>query len=531
MNHHYSFQRITMIAIAASLAILLTISSFASASADVASAVHTTGNATLGDAARAINTAATSELSLSSPVLASSPVAATAADAPSHHTSIIYNVLSEAQSTRPLYLAALARAERQRKLNTKPTLFQHVEMEHKSGNAQPKFTVTLVSSTSMDDGPTATPEEIQIHVKEISPNQSAITPSTLYSLFGRMEREVGDLGHSFLVQDRDHHSDLESLNSNEYALGDEKKKVVEQASFAFLVLDWNTFQIRGVAIVNGKVIRVDESSVRVPKYDNHAEAPNTIEVKEEELATNNNNDSSNIPSRRGLTIAEEQLPTPPSYLYQVNLFLEIDHSFVEQIAGLTTSSSSLSTQTTLQFNTPPPPNPTCLTHAYINTLVTAANSILEEEVKAHLNVVYINQTMLYDDYDGNEYDLNTVEGVLEKMKSVYVGRRNSNHNDNEGEDAVEVAEGVDMNEGMGEGERKVQETMQEWHYDGIDLHYAMLGKELKGGDENTNNNGEDIGTVCDPQRGFGVIGNMKGDFNSLDERWLLDLKELVMQIG
>ena len=50
-----------------------------------------------------------------------------------------------------------------------------------------------------------------------------------------------------------------------------------------------------------------------------------------------------------------------------------------------------------------------------------------------------------------------------------------------------------------------------WHYtagDGIDLHHALLHKFLGGGLAN-------LGTICDPETGFGITGGITGTINDI----------------
>jgi hypothetical protein len=105
---------------------------------------------------------------------------------------------------------------------------------------------------------------------------------------------------------------------------------------------------------------------------------------------------------------------------------------------------------------------------------------------SHLNVVSIRQTDFYGDVD-------STTDALGKMKKEFGG--------------------------------------PERHEDGVDLHYALLGKTLKGG------LGERAGiafienSLCDPTRGFGFVSGLKGGFSSLDERLGSDLKRFMYAIG
>ena len=330
-----------------------------------------------------------------------------------------------------------AAAATRRKLNGLD-IFEHLKQEHQNGNAQPKFT--------------AVGEMWQAPVKEITASQSGITPETLFSLYGRPSRRVGDLGFSFLVVDHDVDVGVGAADEG-----------IQKASFAFLMVDWNSEKIRGVVICQGNMISImEEDSVKVAT---------NLQVSQETPGVKNN--------ARSLTSTTTVTAAEPSYLYQIDLFLEIDRPLLQNIASFSS-------------------DPLCITHLYINSLITAANSILEYEIKTHLNVIFVNQTKFYE-----EDSLDNTEKVLEKMKSIHA--------------------------------RKEENNEGGWHYRGVDLHYALLGKDLSNNDEATilknNNNKGRNGTVCDPERGFGVMGNIKGYIGSLDERWLFDLKRFVKMIG
>jgi len=152
---------------------------------------------------------------------------------------------------------------------------------------------------------------------------------------------------------------------------------------------------------------------------------------------------------------------PSNYLYQINLHLDIDFSLVERNGG------SL-----------------CNVFSYINSLISAANVVLEREIMTHINVVRIRQTDFYDGVD-------LTDDALDMMKEEYGGLNNED----------------------------------------VDLHYALLGNKLKGG------LGERSGvafiekSLCDSSRGFGVVSGLEGDFDSLDERFGADLKRFMYAIA
>jgi hypothetical protein len=128
----------------------------------------------------------------------------------------------------------------------------------------------------------------------------------------------------------------------------------------------------------------------------------------------------------------------------------------------------------------------CNVFNYINALITAANVVLEREVMTHINVKYIRQTDFYD-------DVYSTFDALDKMK------------------------------------REMTEV--QWHIEGIDLHYALLGKELSGGLGNRSGVGFIEDSLCDSSKGFGVVSGLEGGFDDLDERLGSDLKRFMYAIG
>jgi hypothetical protein len=118
----------------------------------------------------------------------------------------------------------------------------------------------------------------------------------------------------------------------------------------------------------------------------------------------------------------------------------------------------------------------CNTFSYINSLVTAANVVFEKEVMTHINVKSIRQTEVYN-------EVSTADEVLEIMRAKNAERQ--------------------------------------WHNEGIDLHYALLGKTKQ----------SELGfiedSICDSVRGFGFVSGIKGSFDGMDEKFGADLKMLM----
>ncbi|KAL7507478.1 hypothetical protein ACHAXN_004659 [Cyclotella atomus] len=116
---------------------------------------------------------------------------------------------------------------------------------------------------------------------------------------------------------------------------------------------------------------------------------------------------------------------------------------------------------------------------YINALVTAANVIYESEIDTHLHVNTIKLSNLYDSATGTKE-------ALVIMKGKYGGSN--------------------------------------WHTQGVDLQHALLGRELGGGIAY-------IGTLCNSDYGFGLTSGIMGDFKSLDQRVVWDLKAFMHEMG
>ena len=116
---------------------------------------------------------------------------------------------------------------------------------------------------------------------------------------------------------------------------------------------------------------------------------------------------------------------------------------------------------------------------YINTLVTASNVIYESEIDTHLHVHSIKLSTLYDTSSGTHDALTT-------MRNAYGGNG--------------------------------------WHHPDVDLQHALLGRELGGGIAY-------IGSLCNPNYGFGLSSGLTGDFTSLDQRVVWDLKAFMHEVS
>lgn len=292
-----------------------------------------------------------------------------------------------------------------------------------------------------------------VKMVEISQAEAAVTPFASFSVNGKNRRAIGDLGHSFLVLDR---SSFTSFSS--------------EVSFGFLLVDWNSFQLRGMFVLRGKFLSLDESDISL--MDDASSPPKPQEA--------------------------------PYYQYTIHLRLVTDMSLALPAA----TADIVGT-------------PTCLAHTYLNSVLTAANSILEWEVRTHLNVVAIDErTDVWNvsdrdcdrDHDCDHFDYYDHDKLQLLLQSHI-------------HDVVD-----DLNEHLVDDDNDDPSPPTNVH-----LHYALLGKPIRGPF------GTDTGpaTICSDQPKFRVMGDVRshwmgsdGDVHhAFDERWLWDLRRLLKHIG
>jgi hypothetical protein len=153
--------------------------------------------------------------------------------------------------------------------------------------------------------------------------------------------------------------------------------------------------------------------------------------------------------------------------FQINLVIDINRSLVHQIGG-----GSL-----------------CHTIAYINSLLTAVNGMLEYEVHARLNVDSIKQTSFYDNNDGSvDHNRDSLGHPISSQANVGA-RRN-------------------------------------------DMTYVFLGKGSTKFDSESNAMHTTLfNTLCGPQHGLGMIIDWKGNAVSWGEGWVMDLNQLLRLVG
>ena len=115
----------------------------------------------------------------------------------------------------------------------------------------------------------------------------------------------------------------------------------------------------------------------------------------------------------------------------------------------------------------------------MNALFTGANTVFEPEIDTHLAVAHIAYTTLYDAATGSGNALNI-------MRNNYA-----------------------------------QPT---WHHPNTDLHFALLSGRNFGGQAY-------IGELCSSSYGFGVTGNLNGNYVSMDQRVMWDMMIFMHEIG
>lgn len=156
-----------------------------------------------------------------------------------------------------------------------PTLIQHLQTQHSSGNRNSHFTISVGAS----DGEAGS-SEWRLHMQEIPLDRLAIPPSAKLSVYGRHQQVVGDLGYSYLSVDTS------------------QDQSAHEGSYAFLIVDWNSNTLSGVLAKQDKVVYIDDqSSIFVEPPSNDA------------------------------------IWSSPDMQYQITISLQIDQSLVRQIGG------------------------------------------------------------------------------------------------------------------------------------------------------------------------------------------------------
>lgn len=116
---------------------------------------------------------------------------------------------------------------------------------------------------------------------------------------------------------------------------------------------------------------------------------------------------------------------------------------------------------------------------YIDLLISAASAIYEKEIDTHLHVVHVQKTNRYD-------PAKSTTDALSIMRSTI--------------------------------------AVSEWHSENVDLHHALLAKDLGGGIAN-------VGALCNSDYGFGLSANLAGTFNELGASTVWDLTVVAHELG
>ena len=116
---------------------------------------------------------------------------------------------------------------------------------------------------------------------------------------------------------------------------------------------------------------------------------------------------------------------------------------------------------------------------YIDLLISAASAIYEKEIDTHLHVVHVQKTNRYD-------PAKSTTDALSIMRSTFAG--------------------------------------SEWHSENVDLHHALLAKDLGGGIAY-------VGALCNSDYGFGLSANLVGTFTGLGASTVWDLTVVAHELG
>ena len=117
----------------------------------------------------------------------------------------------------------------------------------------------------------------------------------------------------------------------------------------------------------------------------------------------------------------------------------------------------------------------------MNAIFTGANTVYEPEIHTHLNVIAIAYTDLYDVATGTS-------NALDIMRTNFA-----------------TAYGTPF------------------HYEGADLHHALLGKGLGGGIAY-------VGVLCRPDYGYGLSASLTGSYTSMDAATVWDMKVFTVRL-
>lgn len=275
-------------------------------------------------------------------------------------------------------------------------------------------------------------------------DRPALLPSAKFSIFGRESRFVGELGSSLIVADnRDAASETEE-NFVLLAVNHQKQLVTGLVGVPGEKL---------LTVTSSDMIHVlEEEEEEVDEFrrlktiqewkdvKQHTKRSSHIQLQlSEDDILNSRNSMRKAASLPTATTATDILPKV------INLYLEIDRTIIEN-NGMTL----------------------CNTFEYINSLVTASNSILEPQLGVVVNVPFVNQA--------------------------------------------------------GEGVHDLE------YFDGANLHYSLSGSSAKD-DGETDDEGSEVSISCGQVESSRSLSGMKGSFESLNDDFFHDVEKFVKAIG
>ena len=390
-------------------------------------------------------------------------------------------------------LASISSSSQQRrKLSPDESIGEHMKQLRGDGEGKGKgggrgkkskqgFTVT----TEIAPGSEGQGTELALDVVEAEP---AVTPDTILSRDGRTGSPIGDAMLALLVADTstvdgsdtfailavddetdEVHGLVEMKNAKAYKIKQGKaQKATATEEIVMSAPHWEC----GVA--NDNFVEEDgkDSRRRLGLLDNHGDHHyDHHNIDGHDHHAHQEEDLSHVAvaameslrnSLRGTNInpigtPHRNLQNSGNYNYQVDLYIEIDSSFITK-----TGNGDI----TVAAN-------------YINTMVTAANVVYEEEIDTHFHVSYIVESSLYD-------GATSTSTALTIMRNTYASSA--------------------------------------WHHAGVDVHHALLGNNLGGGIAY-------VGVLCNPSFGYGLTASISGSFQSLDYSVVLYLKGFMHELG
>jgi hypothetical protein len=200
--------------------------------------------------------------------------------------------------------------------------------------------------------------------------------------------------------------------------------------------------------------------------DNHHQYQNSSNVMYEYVKTRSAN-----PSASASATTRTWIP-PKKYTFHIPLYIEVDSKFVNRQGGINEAIE------------------------YVNFLTSAVNIIIENEVDAHLEVIHVEETDIYDNITSTQ-DALRVQRLRPRENlagySNYYGLGDDDNNDDNNDDKIILV-------------------------------HALLGRHVGGGIAY-------IDTVCDKKWSFGVTSDIQGSFTNLGKDALLDMFYYAHELG